>query len=69
MLQVDSKGLRKKKEYFRLPFLLDDLNDPKLISNIPSNLRFKANERESFTISTLLCSGKFTQNGKYIMSL
>ncbi|XP_052779657.1 dedicator of cytokinesis protein 4-like isoform X2 [Mya arenaria] len=52
-----------KTKYFKNPFLLDDLNDPKPINLIPRNIQFKANERESLTVETLLCSGKFTQNG------
>ncbi|XP_052285547.1 dedicator of cytokinesis protein 3-like isoform X2 [Dreissena polymorpha] len=51
------------KQFFRLPFLLDDFNDPQQINNIPKHMFSKANERESLTIATLLCSGKFTQNG------
>ena len=63
--QLDDTTQKNKPQFFQLPFLLDDLNDPRVFTNLPSKPRFRANEKESFTISTLLCSGKFTQNGKY----
>ena len=62
--QLDEKHKLQIKNYISLPFLSDDLNDPQMISKIPSNLMFQA--RESLVIKTLLCSGKFTSNGMYI---
>ncbi|XP_033744691.1 dedicator of cytokinesis protein 4-like isoform X3 [Pecten maximus] len=48
------------KKYRGLPYLYDDLGDPRL-SMFPSNLAYKKSAREKLTVKTQLCSTKYTQ--------
>ncbi|XP_041348666.1 dedicator of cytokinesis protein 3-like isoform X2 [Gigantopelta aegis] len=62
-------NIQKLKEYKHLPTFPDDYNDSAIIPRLPANIPFQRTVKESITVSTFLCSTKFTQKSELLAIL
>ncbi|XP_067684000.1 dedicator of cytokinesis protein 3-like isoform X2 [Haliotis asinina] len=56
----------KIKNYLKLPSFQDDFSDPKVTANLPNQLPYGRSSKEYLTVTTFLCSTKFTQQADLV---
>ncbi|XP_048252817.1 dedicator of cytokinesis protein 3-like isoform X2 [Haliotis rufescens] len=56
----------KIRNYMKLPSFQEDFNDPKIMSTLPNQLPYNRSSKEYLTVSTFLCSTKFTQQADLV---
>ncbi|XP_046548720.1 dedicator of cytokinesis protein 3-like isoform X2 [Haliotis rubra] len=56
----------KIKNYLKFPSFQDDFSDPKVTANLPNQLPYSRSSKEYLTVTTFLCSTKFTQQADLV---